>query len=485
MSPLLQLLLLLAAIIVVAKGAGILFLRFKQPAILGEILAGLVLGPTLLNLPAFALFAAHGDHGHSVFTTIHELAEIGVLLLMFIAGMETDLAAMARVGKAAFMGAVGGVIGPVVLGVGASLLLGGMVDGPMHLFNALFIATILAATSVSISAQTLLELGHLRSKEGTTILGAAVIDDVIGIVLVSVILAFHATSGSGEAEHNGMKDLATLISTSLHLDAGASIAVLLSCMALFFVGSWFLMGRLIPRLLAYSENLPTSQPLMAMVLFIAFLMAWGAEWIGSVAFITGSYVAGLLIAQTHYKHLVEERISTITYSLFVPVFFINIGLNADARPLFAPFTALAQGGTPEWGAFLFTVAICVVAVIAKVGGCYLGCLPAGFKSLEALRVGVGMISRGEVGLIIANIGVQSGIINQTIFSVMVVMVLVTTLVTPPLLKLVFSGAAATDDGPLGSDLAGIAEDAQIESIVGAPASAHENPYRTAHYTDQD
>lgn len=454
MSPLLQLLLLLAAFIVIAKGSGMIFVRLKQPAILGEILAGLILGPTVLNLPGWEFFAAHGAEGHSVFTTIHELAEIGVLLLMFIAGMETDLAAMARVGRAALLAAAGGVIGPVVLGIGVSLGLAGLIGGNVSLFKAAFIAVILSATSVSITAQTLMELGHLRSKEGTTILGAAVIDDVIGIVLVSLILAMH-TGGAGNGEHQVMASLAAFLSHTFHAGTALGIVILLACMLFFFATTWFVGGRLIPRLLRLSESLPTSQPMLAMTLAIIFLMAWGAEWIGSVAFITGSYFAGLLIAQTHYKHQIEERISAMTYSLFVPIFFVNIGLRADARPLFEPFGAMLQGTAPDWNIFLFTVAICLVAILAKVGGCALGALPAGFKPLEALRVGVGMISRGEVGLIIAGIGEASGIISPTVFSVMVVMVLVTTLVTPPALKLVFpAGPDHANPGPPSDSPAG-------------------------------
>jgi Kef-type K+ transport system membrane component KefB len=254
-------------------------------------------------------------------------------------------------------------------------------------------------------------------------------------------------------------------------------------MITFFVAAWFLGGKYIPRLLAFSETLPTSQPLMAMVLAIAFLMAWGAEWIGSIAFITGSYLAGLLVAQTHYKHMVEERISSLTYSMFVPVFFINIGLSADATPLLAPFAALLHGQAPSWGPFIYTIISCAVAVVAKVAGCYLGCIPNGFNPKESLRVGVGMVSRGEVGLIIANIGLVAGIIDTTLFSIMVVMVLVTTLVTPPALKMVFPDEHQPGGDDVSRGMENIMDELGIESVVGSPASSHEDPYREKMHPD--
>ncbi|HYE79308.1 MAG TPA: cation:proton antiporter, partial [bacterium] len=384
MSHLLQLLLLLALVILVAKAAGALAIRMHQPAVLGEILAGLLFGPTLLNMPHWPMFA--GDaHGGSAFASLHDLAELGVLLLMGIAGMETDLGAMRRVGKVALYAALGGVLAPVLGGIAVTMTLGPLIHtGGIDLYHALFISTVLAATSVSISAQTLIELGQLRSREGTAILGAAVIDDVVGIVLVSVVLALHA---GATAEH-GASNLRDVLTAALGLGQVGSMVLMAVLIVVFFVGAWVLGKLLLERTLQWAEHLPTSQPLLAIAVAVMLLYAWGAEWIGGVAFITGSYLAGLLIAQTRYKHLIEERIAALTYSVFVPAFFMDIGLNADARPLFVPFIDMLRAAAPNWGPFIYTAAICVVAVLAKVIGCGAGAVRGGFTRQEALRVGV-------------------------------------------------------------------------------------------------
>ncbi len=374
-----------------------------MPAVFGEILIGLLLGPTLLDMLGWPIFSP-SDAGHGsgaippvpLLGLVHDLAQVGVILLMFVAGLETDLQEMRRVGTVAFWSAAGGVALPMAGGALTAQLFG----LPMF-WEGIFIGTILTATSVSISAQTLMELGALRSREGTAILGAAVIDDVMGILVLSVVAALARAGG----------------------DAGiASIGVTLIKLTIFFVIAWFA-GRLFTPVLRAAEALEVSQAVLSAVLVVAFLYAWGAEYFGGVAAITGSYLAGLLFAQTRYKGAIDRGIHPLTYSVFVPVFFVSIGLQANARELGAQLS--------------FVSLLIVVAIVAKAAGCGVAARLAGFNAHESVRVGVGMISRGEVGLIVAGYGLTNGIIGRDVFSASVVMVLATTMVTPPLLKLTF------------------------------------------------
>ncbi len=397
MSHPLQLLLLLALIVAVAKLAGAAANRLGQPAVFGEILAGLLLGPTLLDVLAWPIFAASATtHGPALGAIVHDLADIGVILLMFVAGMETDLEQMRHVGKVAFWAAAGGVALPFVAGAMTAAAFG----LPMW-WEAVFIGTILTATSVSISAQTLMEIGALRSKEGTTILGAAVIDDVMGIVLLSAVIAF-ARGGGGP-------------------DVAGILLILVRIVAFFAVA--ILLGRAFPALVRVANRLQVSQGLLGLVLVVTFAYAWGAEYLGQMAAITGSYVAGVLFARTPFKERIDQGIHPLTYSMFVPVFFVGIGLEANGREL--------------GHSVVFTLVLVAVAIVTKAIGA--GALAAlfGFTRRQSVRVGIGMISRGEVGLIVASYGLAHGVIGRDVFSASVIMVLSTTMVTPPLLRLVF------------------------------------------------
>ena len=418
MSLVLQVLLLLALVTVVSKGAGTLSNRFGQPAVFGEVLAGLLLGPSLLNVLRWSVFAPRaGDAPRlDLGGIVQVIAEIGVILLMFVAGMETDLREMRRVGRVAFWAALGGVLLPLVGGAAAARLFGyGWGEG-------FFMGAVLTATSVSISAQTLMELKSLRSREGSTILGAAVIDDVMGIIVLSLVVAF---VGGGHAAPVAAPPGGPAAGGPGGTTVGSLAGVVWVCvrMTLFFLLSWFLGRRHLERLAAAASRLGVSEPLMALVVVVAFLYAFAAEYLGGVAAITGSYMAGVLFAQTSFKERIDRGIHPLAYSFFVPVFFINIGLRADVKQLL--------------GQIPLTLFILAIAVLAKVIGCG-GCAwLAGLRYEEALRVGVGMISRGEVGLIVAGYGLAHGIIGGDIFSVMVLMVLVTTMITPLWLRRVF------------------------------------------------
>jgi Kef-type K+ transport system membrane component KefB len=398
MSHPLQLLLLLALVIAAAKAAGALANKIGQPAVFGEILVGLLLGPTLVDVLAWPLFAGpEGGAASSLGAVIGDLAEIGVLLLMFVAGLETDVQEMRRVGKVAFWSAFGGVVFPMIGGAATALAFG----LPL-LWEGIFIGAILTATSVSISAQTLIELGALRTREGSTILGAAVIDDVMGIIVLSLVVAAASASAAGF-------DLAQLGLVAVRIAAFFAIGIA--------AGRWF------APFLRWASGLGVSQALLAAVLIIAFIYSWAAEYLGAVAAITGSYLAGVLVAQTPFKKEVDEGVHPVTYSMFVPIFFVSIGLQANGRVL----------GESAW----FAIALIVVAIVTKAVGCGLFARLSGFTATESIRVGAGMISRGEVGLIIAGYGLAHQIIGRDVFSASVVMVLVTTMVTPPLLRLTF------------------------------------------------
>jgi Kef-type K+ transport system membrane component KefB len=401
MTHLLQLLLVLAVIVAAAKLSGAAANRVGQPAVFGEILAGLVLGPTVLNLLGWPVFAnalppAHGPAPGPLLESLRDLSEIGVVLLMFIAGLETDLVEMRRVGTVAFWAAFGGVALPLAGGA-----LTAIAFGLPLVWTGLFIGTILTATSVSISAQTLMELNALRSREGATILGAAVIDDVMGIILLSVVVAFARATGAV---------------------SGLEIAWIVVRMALFFGGA-MLLGRYFESIAAWADRLAVSQGLLAIVLVVALLYAWAAEFVGGVAAITGSYLAGVLFAQTRFKSAIDAGIHPLTYSMLVPVFFISIGLLANGRAL--------------GGQVMFTGLLVIVAILTKAIGCAAFARLFGFSTIESVRVGVGMISRGEVGLIVAGYGLANGLIGLDVFSAAVIMVLATTMVTPPLLRLTF------------------------------------------------
>jgi len=386
---LLQFLLLLAVIISAAKAGGWASLRAGQPAVLGEIAAGVVLGPSLLDILGWPLFP------RQLGSVVAHLANVGVIFLMFIAGLETDLAKMRQVGRVAAVAGTAGVFVPLLLGTAAALPFG------YPLTQAVFIGVVLTATSVSITVQTLIELGRLESKEGTTLLAAAVIDDVIAIVVLSVFVALGGGGG-------GL----------------ASVGLVAARMVVFFVlavvGGLWVARRVIPQ----ARGLPISEGLLAAVTVLTLLLSWSAEALGQVASITGAYLAGVLVASVGFREEVEHRLKAFTYAILVPVFFVSIGLQTDAR-------LLAVSDLP------FAVLIVAAAVAGKIIGCAGGAWATGFTPAEALRVGVGMVSRGEVGLIIAGIGLGTGLLTDRGFAVMVIMVLATTLLTPMLLRAAF------------------------------------------------
>jgi Kef-type K+ transport system membrane component KefB len=407
MSTTLQLILALAILIIATKLAGLISTRLKQPAVLGELLAGLILGPSILNIFHWPVFTAPQTE-----EVVLELAELGVILLMFMAGLEVDLAEMLQAGRIAVTAGVLGVVAPLLLGGVVSLAFN------QSLLSSIFIGLILTATSVSISAQTLLELGVLKHREGLAMLGAAVVDDVLVILALSIFLAVTDPSGS------------------------SSLITVIGSMGLFFIvaipiGLW-----LLPRLTYYIERLPISEGVMAWAIVVTLMFAWAAEAFGQIAAITGAFLAGIFFGRTRLRHEISQGMHTVAYAFFVPLFLVSIGLKVDARTL---------SGT----AVVFMLVITLIAIVSKVIGAGLGARLAGMQWNESLRVGVGMISRGEVGLIVATIGLAQGLIDQSVFASMVMMVLLTTLVTPFLLRRVFAGQPP---GPRGEPTLPVAEE---------------------------
>ena len=395
-SEFLNFILALSIIIVVAKASGYISVRLGQPSVLGELIAGIILGPTVLNmLHGWPIFQEDAHLGEM----ITFLAEIGVILLMMLAGLELELHDLARSGKVAAMSGTIGVIFPLVMGIGLALLFGSSMD------SAVFIGLTLSATSVSISAQTLLELKALRTRVGLAMLGAAVFDDILVILALSLAVILVAGSGGG---------LGSIIITLLRMVGYLGVGTALGIYVL-------------PRLAHWVERMPISQGLIAFSLVICLLYAWAAEIFGGMATITGAFLLGLFMARLPFRDRIESGLVTLAYGFFVPIFFVNIGLEANMR---------AISGNAWWFALLLTA----VAVISKILGCGLGGKLAGFSNWESFQLGVGMVSRGEVGLIVASFAIAQGLINQEVFSIVVFMVIVATLLTPPMLRAAFAYA---------------------------------------------
>lgn len=385
----LNFMLALMLIIAAAKAGGYISTRFKQPAVLGELLVGIILGPTLINIFHLDPFA----QDELLHEAIHYLAELGVIFLMMLAGLELNLSELLKAGKVSVFAGVIGVILPLVLGLATGIIFG------QSFLESAFIGLALSATSVSISAQTLMELGHLRSRVGLSLLGAAVVDDILVILLLS--LAAIMAGGEG------------------------SILLTIGRMMVYLIAAAFLGLKLLPWLAVRVERLPISQGLIAFALVICLFYAWSAEVVGGMAAITGAFMVGLFLGRTPFKKRFDAGISSLAYGFFVPIFFINIGLNADLT---------AIGGS-RLG---FALAITLIAVISKLLGSGLGGLWGGLTRRESLQLGVGMISRGEVGLIVASFALAQNAFSEANFAITVFMVIVATLITPPLLRLTFA-----------------------------------------------
>lgn len=389
MNQFLQLAFLLSIILLSAKMAGYVSIRIGQPSVLGELLVGILLGPSLINLLNLSFIE------HELAETVAKLGEMGVLLLMFLAGLELHLGEMRQNVRVAALAGLMGVIGPILLGWGTGRLFG------FENSSALFLGLTLGATSVSISAQTLIELKALRSRVGLSLLGAAVFDDILIILLLSLFLALQGG-----------------------ISSPISVILILVRMVLFLAASVLFGLRVLPWIIRQAAHLPISQGLLTISLVIMLAYGIASEAFGGMAAITGAFLAGLMLARTPEKERIEIGAHALAYGLFVPVFFVNIGLSISLRDF-------------RLDALMLTLVVIFVAVAGKWIGSGWGAKLGGLTSIEASQLGAGMISRGEVGLIVASVGIQNGLMTDMEFSAIVVMILVTTLITPPILRGLF------------------------------------------------
>lgn len=366
-------------ILITTKIGGALSVKLGQPAVLGKLISGIVIGPAVLGWIAPS-------------EMITQLSEIGVLLLMFIAGLETDVESLKQNRNSSIAVAVGGVIAPLFCFYLAGLAIG------MEQRHALFLGLLFSATSVSISAQTLKELGQLKSRESATILGAAVLDDILVVIVLAVMMSS-----------------LTVAQVSLSLIIGKKL--------LFFAAITLLGWKVVPWMLRILAPLPVSEAVISAALIICFSFAYLAEFLG-VAGIIGAFAAGLAISQTQFKQQVEHKIEPIAYAFFVPIFFVSIGLSVSFAGVNNQIGIIAG--------------LTIIAILTKLVGSGIGARLTGFHNRSSLGIGAGMISRGEVALIIAAIGLEANLLEETFFTASVLVVILTTLVTPPLLKVLFA-----------------------------------------------
>lgn len=380
----------LAIILIAAKFFGLIARKLKAPQVVGEIIAGLLIGPSLLGVVQLS-------------DTISVFAEIGVILLMFSTGLGTNLKQLMKAGPIATLVACVGVFVPLV---GGTLLYGafyglGAIGSP-EFYKALFIGTIMTATSVSITVATLQELGQLKGFLGTTIVSAAVIDDVIGIVVLTCVLG----TGSGE-------------------EGGTSIGQVLINTVLFFVVA-VIVGFVLYKAMTWLDNRnPHTQRITIASLGFCFAMAYIAEQYFGIADITGAYIAGIVLCNIHDAPYVERRVEISNYMMFAPVFFASIGLKTDI-----------SGLTPD--ILLFCVCFVIVALITKIIGCGLAAKICKFNWADSLKVGVGMMTRGEVALIVAQKGLAVGMVDAVYFTAVILLIIVSSVTTPLALKTLFA-----------------------------------------------
>lgn len=376
----------LAIILVAAKFCGLAARQLHMPSVVGNIIAGLLVGPCILNLVQPSDF-------------LSQMAEIGVVLLMFSAGLESDTKEIIQSGPKALAVAASGVILPLAAGTGLFLLFYGQANTQRNLFyEALFIGCILTATSVSITVEALRELGHLKGKVGTTIMSAAIIDDVLGIIVLTLI--------------SGLKDPDTSI-----------LGVALNTLA-FFVFSG-VVGYLIYRVFQWIDaRHPHTRRVPILALAFCMAMSYIAEQFFGIADITGAYLAGLVLSNLRDAPYIERKMDINSYIIFGPLFFASIGLSTDV-------------GEMDTKLMLFTIVFVVVALLAKIVGCGGMARLCGFNGGESLKIGVGMMNRGEVALIVAQKGLALGLLNSMFFTSVIILILVSAIVTPVILKLLY------------------------------------------------
>ncbi|MDM0470362.1 cation:proton antiporter [Clostridium perfringens] len=383
----------LALILISTKLFGLITKKVKMPQVVGALLAGVILGPAVLNVLSETEF-------------IQKLAELGVIVLMFTAGLETDINQLKKTGKASFIIAVLGVIIPLAGGFFIASIFNKGNDVNTILQNV-FIGIILTATSVSITVETLKEMGKLSTRAGNAILGAAIIDDILGIIALT-------------------------ITTSL-ADPSINVIIVLAKIVMFFIFAG-LSGYLFHwAFIKLDERYQRDLRRFVIIAFVfCLLLSFSAEEFFGVADITGAFIAGLVISDSNRSKYLNSRFETLSYMLLSPIFFASIGIKVQ-------LTAMTKT------IFIFAILLLLVAILSKVIGCGLGARLCKYSNREAIQIGTGMISRGEVALIVANKGIAMGLMLQEFLAPVVIVVVVTTIVTPILLKVVFNNKSKSVD----------------------------------------
>lgn len=378
----------LAIILIAAKLLGILARRLNVPQVVGEIIAGLIIGPSVLGIVQQTDF-------------LSQMAEIGVILIMFSAGLGTNLKDLKKTGAAAFLIACAGVVIPLIAGTLLYMAFYGFAAvGSIEFFRAVFVGVILTATSVSITVRTLYEMGKLKSTLGTTIVSAAIIDDVIGIIVLAIVIG--VGTGSGDA----------------------SIPAVIAKNLLFFV----IMGiggvilyKIFQKLDAKYRH---TQRIPIFGLALCMALSYIAERFFGVADITGAFCAGVILCNIHDSEYIDGKIIINSYMLFGPVFFAGIGLKTNIQGV---------SGTM----ILFSVCFIIVALISKIVGCGAAARLTRHSTLDSLKVGVGMMTRGEVALIVAQKGLSIGLIDSVFFTPVILLIIVSSILTPIILKILY------------------------------------------------
>lgn len=379
----------LAIILLSTKVLGIITKKVQMPQVVGALLAGLILGPAVFGIVHETDF-------------IKQVAELGVIVLMFSAGLETDLKELTKCGKASFIIALVGVIVPLVGGFAVATFFnnnsGIMQMDTKTLLENIFIGVILTATSVSITVETLQELGKLKTRSGTAILGAALIDDVLGIIILTIITS--------------TADSSVNLGTVLLKILGFFILAAIVGIPFYYIFNTY----------SKMHNEKRRFPIIAFA--FCLVMSYVAEHFFGVADITGAFIAGIAISNTAHSHYIRRRFEIASYLLLSPIFFASIGISTTIEGMSTKIV-------------IFSIALLVIAILTKIVGCSLGALACKFSKKESLQIGVGMISRGEVALIVANKGASVGLMKSIFFAPVILVVIVTTIITPILLKLVY------------------------------------------------
>lgn len=386
-----EFLLWIALILISTKVLGLLCKAVHLPEVVGALLAGVILGPSALGL-----MSMESDTG----TLLTYVAEMGVIFLMFSAGLDTDLKELKANIGASFVTALIGVIVPLIGGmIGYALYFGEDLSNYDQMLQSLFVGVVLTATSVSITVETLREMGRLSGKVGMTILGAAIIDDILGMVVLAVVSSMKDTS---------VKPTTVLIKIVLYF-----VLILI----LFMVTS---------RLEFAIEKNDHKRRVAIFAIAFCFILAYVSEIGFGIADITGAYFAGVMLCQSKIRDYVDVKIHDVSTVFFSCIFFASVGLKVTL-------------GGMTLKVWMFAVILTLIAIISKMVGCGLGAKICKFTWKESLQTGVGMISRGEVALIVAEKGRQVGLISEDLFAPIILVVIVTTLITPILLKVVFKG----------------------------------------------